>query len=138
MSVFGEQQRDIAPRPHAADAHHLERGILQPVAVQQHAAIVGKRVAVVHQSLFDTRRKVGLGDMKQDRRLVDDAVAPANQRSDLGKEIFEDAFARALGDLPRNLRSPALGAASISAFASMRLYQTSSGLSFEHSRRCSR
>src|SRR3982751_4559728 len=51
MVFFVEKQPDEAARADAANTYHLKCKIFQVVAIQQLAALIGKRLPIVSQSL---------------------------------------------------------------------------------------
>ena len=88
----------------AADADDLHREVFQAVAIEQHAAIVGQRQAIVLHPVEELLLHALLGDVEEHRRLVHQAMPAIDRRCQLGKQILADALTglrdHLLPDLP--------------------------------------
>ncbi len=99
MAFGGGEETHQAAGADAADADDLHREVFQAVAIEQHAAIVGQRQAIVLHPLEEHLLHALLGDVEEHRRLVHQAVPAIDRGRQLGKQILADALAGLLDHL---------------------------------------
>jgi hypothetical protein len=80
--------------PRNGAAHHLDRRILEPVAVEKHTPLVGQRGAVNLEALLPSLLSAGVvGRAIDERRLIDEAVPPTDFIDDFRKDVLKNATA---------------------------------------------
>jgi hypothetical protein len=83
MVFLGEQQREIAARADAANANGFDDAVLQPIAIEEHAPLVRKRLPIRDEALPGALLHVALqlvNDQSKIRRRSTDANSPKFSR----------------------------------------------------------
>ncbi len=109
MAFGGGEETHQAAGADAADADDLHREVFQAVAIEQHAAIVGQRQAIVFHPVEEHLLHALLGDVEEHRRLVHQAVPAIDRGRQLGKQILADALAGLLDQLLPDLSRLGIG-----------------------------
>ncbi len=91
--VVAKEQPDETTRGHAADADDPPRKVFQAVAVEQPAAIVGQRGAVLVDALANQLERPLIGDPRHHGGLLDEVVLAVALHRDLRKQVVADAGA---------------------------------------------
>ena len=109
--LAGHQQSYVAARSYAADSHHFSRDVDNVIAVENHAAIYGKSLAVGVEHLGDLLlHEVALTRVVHEWGMIDDSRAAIYNISDFGKNVLGGLQAGfGLDLLPANFRRDSLG-----------------------------
>ena len=64
------------------------------VTIEQHAAVIGQRLAVIRERGSSPFLVIRIGHVVQERRLIDEALAPAFRLDDFRKQVLDNASTR--------------------------------------------